>query len=69
MPKLKSGDIIQFSACMGNPNGIDVWKYWSAIVVKVHDYKDEFWNVTLMWDSGEVSRENYHYLEFEVIND
>jgi len=66
---MTKGDILEFSACYGNPGGDDVWKFWYALVINIHSFYEEFWNVTLLWDSGELTREHYHDLEFKVINE
>ena len=65
---MKAGDLLEFSACYGNPPSADIWHYWYALVIKIHSFKDEFYNVTLLWDNGELSREHYHDLEFEVVS-
>ena len=65
---MKIGDILEFSAFDGGPNKKDILICWYALVVKIHSCKNDFYNVTLLWDNGELSRDHYHDLEFEVLN-
>ncbi len=66
---MKTADLLEFSACNSGPSDEDIWIYWYALVVKIHSFKDEFYNITLLWDNGTLTREYYHDLEFKVLSD